>query len=201
MGKRVGRLFFIILVILSLFGCDRTPEHAEVDSAEAAAFHLNKGIALARQGSAAEALSEFEKASVLDPGHLGAYYNMAIAHSELGHLDQEENFYQQVLQRSPQATEIMRQQYLPAAYFNLAIIELKRGAKGQAYLYLEKTLSELTDIDSYYHLMMQDKDLAPIRDEARFTYLMRQYWPDYGVVSGVNPKTVRVPPPPAPPGP
>ena len=187
MVKTVLQLIILLLFLVLVAGCPDSGSTGGQDRTEQARHHLQRGLELAKDGRKDQALTELDKAIVLDPNWILLHYNRAIIYSQLGQIANEEAGYSRVIELAPLASKRERGRVLAASYYNLVFITLARGQVDQAFIYLEKALTEATHVDDYYHDIVGNKDLAVLRADDRFEPLMRRYWPDYGQIVGKLP--------------
>lgn len=93
---------------------------------------LEKGAALLRKHQMTASVSYFKKAIELDPGCYFAYYELALAHYGLGHVEDSEQEFQKSI-------ELSRAQFAPSL-FGLAMILYRRQDDLAAESLIEKGL-------------------------------------------------------------
>ena len=187
MVKTVLQLIIVLLFPVFVAGCHHSGPLPGQDRTEQARQHLQRGLELVKDGRKDLALTELDKAIALDPNWILLHYNRAIIYAQLGQIANEEAGYRRVIELAPLASKQERGRVLAASYYNLVFITLARGKVDQAFIYLEKALSEAAHVEDYYHDIVGNKDLAVLRADDRFKPLMRRYWPNYGRIVGKLP--------------
>jgi superkiller protein 3 len=111
-----------VLLAWVLGGLMAAVAHAQQPSAEAIERN-NRGIALLKEGKAAEAAREFRAAVDLSPAYAAAQGNLGFAHEKAGQLDDAMAAYQKVLELEPKNATIIN---------NLATLYSRTGRHEEA---------------------------------------------------------------------
>lgn len=137
----------------------------------------DKGARLNRQGleytakqDYDQALGLFKRAIATDNSNPEYHYNLGVTYSHMGMMQEEEESYMDVLAIEPNDPKLNRA--LTNTYFNLACLYALQGKKDQAFVQLEKLFS--IDRENMYHDVVGDKDLASLRDDPRYTELLKK---------------------------
>ncbi|MDA7613838.1 tetratricopeptide repeat protein [Verrucomicrobiales bacterium] len=91
----------------------------------------SQGVALLRDGKNAEAIEQFQRALVEDPGHAGANGNMGLAYKRLGKPDEAKRFFQRAIE--------FRDDFVQA-HFNLARLLVEEGDSSTALPLFRRTI-------------------------------------------------------------
>ena len=156
-------------------------------------YHQLLGSILAKQGKHKTALASFEKAVELDPGNYSALARLALCNFNLGNLKKASEESDKALAGDPNgfdpllvrgimlarsAKEESAYQYFekaarasseePLPYYNMALIEIKRGERGKAEYHLLKSI----ELDRYNASPFRALGRL-YRDERRFEDALR----------------------------
>jgi tetratricopeptide (TPR) repeat protein len=113
--KLVLKALVFTIIAVNLYGCFNMPPPGESS--------YNKGVDLYDEGKYAEAIEQYKLELKLNPDNQFARYNLAVAQHDLGHDDEAEKLYREILVSEEDTN----------SRINLATIYMARGQENAAF--------------------------------------------------------------------
>jgi tetratricopeptide (TPR) repeat protein len=115
LSKLILKALAFTIVAVNLYGCFNLPPPGE--------SNYNKGVDLYDEGKYAEAIEAYKLELMHNPDNQFARYNLAVAHHDLGHDDEAEKLYRELLTSTEDTN----------SRINLSTIYMGRGQESAAF--------------------------------------------------------------------
>jgi tetratricopeptide (TPR) repeat protein len=122
--------------------------------------NYNKGVDLYDEGKYAEAIEEYKLELRHNPDNQFARYNLAVAHHDLGHDDEAEKLYREILQSTEDTN----------SRINLATIYMARGQENAAFDELKLAAKKNTDSPKPLSVLGEYQERKSMFSEAEKNY-------------------------------
>jgi protein O-GlcNAc transferase len=151
-SKLTLKVLLLITLALNLYGCFNLPPPGE--------SNYNKGVDLYDEGKYAEAIEEYKLKLRHNPSNQFARYNLAVAHHDLGHDDEAEKLYREIL-KSTEDTN---------SRINLATIYMAKGQENAAFDELKLAANNNTDSPKPLSVLGEYQERKSMFSEAEKNY-------------------------------
>ena len=142
----------LITLAVTLTGCFNMPPPGD--------SNYNKGVDLYDQGKYAEAIEEYKLELRHNPDNQFARYNLAVAHHDLGHDDEAEKLYREIL-KSTEDTN---------SRINLSTIYMARGQEREAFEELKLASKNNSDSPKPLSVLGEYQERKSMFSEAEKNY-------------------------------
>ena len=152
-SRIIIKTFALLALVAAVSGCVNMPPPGE--------SYYNKGVDLYDEEKFAEAIEQYKLELRQNPDNQFARYNLAVTHHDLGHDDEAEKLYREILKTTEDTS----------SRINLSTIYFSRGQEEAAYNELKIASQNNPDSAKPLSVLGEFQERKGMLDEARLSYL------------------------------